>query len=150
DSLLALAEPLFHRGLYFQAGAAYREAALLTKSSLPHLEVMLNELKEAESHTPPDEKLIKDLLGRISDSLERILKAEIGIVEADRVAGHWFRAIRRIRQAYHWVPTLAPPQLRDKIESEVMLKRILLRRYPYYLAKKVRLKLISKKIQKKV
>lgn len=150
DSLLALAEPLFHSGLYFQAGAAYREAALLTKNSLPHLEVMLNELREAESYTPPDEKLIKDLLGRISDSLERILKTEIGIVESDRVAGHWFRAIRRIRQVYQWVPTLAPPQLRDKIESEIMLKRILLRRYPYYLAKKVRLKLISGKIQKKV
>jgi hypothetical protein len=150
DSLLALAEPLFHRGLYFQAGAAYREAAVLTKSFLPHLGVMVNDLKEAESQTPPDEKLIKDLLERISDYLEKILKAEIGIVESDRVAGYWFRASRRVRQAYQWLPALAPPQLREKIESEIVLKRILLRRYPYYLAKKARLHVISSNIQSKV
>ncbi|HEX5733375.1 MAG TPA: SIR2 family protein [Blastocatellia bacterium] len=150
DSLLALAEPLFHSGLYFQAGQAYREASLLAKSFVPTLSVMLKDLTDAESRIPKDEQIIADLLKRISDYLERILKSEIGIVESDRVAGRWLRARRKVQEVYYWLPALAPSQEREKIESEITLKRVLLRRYPYYLAKKVRLKPVSRRIQAKV
>ena len=150
DSLLALAEPLFHSGLYFQAGQAYREASLLAKSFVPNLRAMLKDLVDAESCVPKEEQLIAHLLKRISDYLEKILKAEIGIVESDRVAGRWLRARRKAREIFDWLPALAPSQEREKIESEITLKRVLLRRYPYYLAKKIHLKPISRRIKAKV
>jgi hypothetical protein len=149
DSLLALAEPLFHSGLYFQAGQAYREASLLAKSFVPTLRMMLKDLADAERCIPKDKQLIADLLKRISGYLEKILKAEIGIVESDRVAGRWLRARRKIEKVFDSLPALAPPQEREKIECEITLKRVLLRRYPYYLAKKIRLKPVTTRIQAK-
>lgn len=147
DSLLAVAEPLFHSGLYFQAGTAYRQAAVLTKGFTTRLNEMLKALADAENVTPRDEQLIAALLKQISEYMERMLKAEIGVAESDRVAGYWFRAKRKMQEISESLPRLAPPQEREKVESEIALKRVLLRRYSYYLAKKLCLKVVSRRIQ---
>src|SRR5947209_4075560 len=97
DSLLALAEPLFHSGRYKQAGKAYREAAKLASD-------------------------IKDW--------GKLVKAEIGIVESDRVAGHWLRARHRIKRISQILLRQARPEERERTKSEITLKRLLLRSYP--------------------
>ncbi len=102
DSLLALAEPLFHGGFYFQAGTAYREAALLAQSS---------------------------------GDMDKRLKAELGVVESDRVAGYLYQAWRKIRRLEKTLPALARASEREKVEAAIALKWVLLQKYPYRLAK---------------
>lgn len=116
DSLLALAEPLFHSGQYKQAGKTYRKAAQLASGG-------------------------KDW--------DRIVKAEIGVVESDRVAGYWLRARRRIRKLERTLPRQAPPEEREKVINEIKLKRILLRRYPFRLFKILRLRPLYERIRNK-
>lgn len=114
DSALALAEALFHSGLYKQAGTAYREAASLVRGSL---------------------------------DWDKKLKAELGVIESDRVAGYWFRARRRIITLTKTLPKQASPNQREKVDSAIALKRVLLRRYPFYLSNLLRLRPIAAKIQ---
>lgn len=90
------------------------------------------------------------LLARQSLDWEKRLKAELGIVEADRVAGYFFRAVRTIMRLSRTLPQQTPPDLREKVKSALALKRALLRRYPFYLSKLLRIPWLTRNIQAKV
>lgn len=114
DSLLAMAEALFHNGRYKQAGQKYRKAARLASGSA---------------------------------DWDKIVKAEIGIIESDRVAGYWLRARRRIEILLKTLPPQVPSSEREKVENEIKLKRILLRRYPFKLYKMLRLSSLAERVR---
>jgi hypothetical protein len=79
---------------------------------------------------------------------DKIVKAEIGIVESDRVAGYWLRARRRIEILLKTLPPQVPSNERDKVENEIKLKRILLRRYPFKLYKMLRLSPLADRVRR--
>ena len=117
DALLALAEALFHSGLYMQSSKAYLKAA---------------------SHAVS------------SPIWEKRVRAEVGAVDALRVAGYWWAARKRSREISEILPRLAPAEEYDKTQSEIALKRALLRRYPFHIARLVRLNFLARKIQERV
>ncbi len=88
-------------------------------------------------------------LARELPDWDKRLKAELGIVEADRVAGYWLRALRTITWLSKTLPQQAPPEAREKVKSAIALKRVLLRRYPFYLSKLLRLSSFLRGIQAK-
>jgi hypothetical protein len=88
-------------------------------------------------------------LARNSPDWDKRLKAELGVIESNRVAGYWFRALRKIAQLAKTLPQQAPPEAREKVESALALKRVLFRRYPFYLSKLLRLRSFSQSIQAK-
>lgn len=65
----------------------------------------------------------------------KMVRAEVGVVESDRVAGYWLRARRRIDVLIKTLPRRVPPARRDEIINEIKLKGILLLRYPLRLYK---------------
>lgn len=79
---------------------------------------------------------------------DKIVKAEVGVIESDRVAGRWLRARRRIAKAARTLPQQAPPEEREKVINEITLKRILLRRYTFYLTRLLRLPALTKRIRR--
>ncbi len=84
-----------------------------------------------------------------SGDWEKRLKAELGAVEADRVAGRMIRAIVKITRLANSLPALAPPEIRENVRSALALKQALLRRYPFYLCRVLRLRAIQRAIQRK-
>jgi hypothetical protein len=87
-------------------------------------------------------------LGRACRDWEKVVKAEVGVVESDRVAGHWLRARRRIRRLAATLPEQVPLQESDRVRSEIALKRLLLRRYSFYLSKVLRLRPLTELIRR--
>lgn len=79
---------------------------------------------------------------------ENILRAEVGVIESDRVAGRWLRARRRIRKLARTLPDQTPPEERERMVSEITLKRVLLRRYPFYLSKLLHLRPLTNRIRR--
>lgn len=79
---------------------------------------------------------------------DKIVKAEVGVIESDRVAGRWLRARRRIKKAARTLPQQVPPEEREKVVNEIMLKRILLRRYTFYLARLLRLPALTERVRR--
>ena len=145
DSLIALGEACFHGGLYFQSRAAYNDASVLSKGLIPKIKASAGRRAEAKSQPDKNDDLIENLSKSIQDDLERLWKAEVGAIEADRGSGHYLRARNRIKKAAEWLIPLSPPNEREKVESELNLKKILLERYFYFLYKKLRLKLLINK-----
>jgi hypothetical protein len=81
---------------------------------------------------------------------DKIVKAEVGVIESDRVAGRWLRAHRRMKKAARTLPRQAPPEEREKVVNEIMLKRVLLHRYTFYLARLLRLPALIERIRRQV
>jgi hypothetical protein len=79
---------------------------------------------------------------------DKIVKAEIGIIESDRVAGYWLQARRRIEILLKTLPPRVPSQEREKVISEIKLKRLLLRRYPFRLYKMLRLNSLAERVRR--
>lgn len=92
-----------------------------------------------ENHPNKDKNYVINLSKSIDEDLDQLWKAEVGAVEADRASGRYLRARNRIRKTAKWLIPLAPANEREKVKSEIILKRILLERYFYFLYKKLRL-----------
>jgi hypothetical protein len=88
-------------------------------------------------------------LARESGNWEKVMKSEVGVVESDRVAGRWLRARHRIRRLEATLPRQVPPHESERVRSEIALKRLLLRRYSFYLSKVLRMRPVTERIRRR-